>query len=99
MGMGKAGSAVIGLVVGLVGGVLGGTVLGGGAMAGVGAATGISTGICSTVRAAQDLDLLTPEQVDAVLAKTVSDAGGKLQEDDALVGSAQACDDFLAKAG
>lgn len=65
-------------------------------MAGLGAATGIATGICSTVRAAQELEFLTPEQVDAVLARAAKDAGGDASEESqTAMGSAKACDDYL----
>jgi len=98
MDLSKAGIAVISLVVGFAGGALGGSILGGGAMAGLGAAAGISTGICTTIRAAQDLDFLTAEQVDAVLAKAAKDAGeGASEESQMATGSAKACDDFLDK--
>jgi len=95
--LGKAGVAVISLAIGFVGGVLGGSILGGGAMAGVGAAAGLETGVCSTVKAAQDLGLLTPEDVDAVLAKAAQNAGAKISPAQASVGSAEACNEFIAK--
>jgi hypothetical protein len=87
---------LIGLVVGLIIGAVGGFfVLGAGTGAGV--AVGLSSGICSTVRAAQDLGLMTAEQVDEVLAQATRNFGGEVPEGQTLVGSAAECDAFLAK--
>lgn len=95
----KAAIAVVALVVGFIGGVAGGTVLGGGTMAGAGAAAGIATGICTTVRAARELEYLTPTQVDTVLAKAATDAGGDESEiTKSAIGSAEACDKFIESA-
>ena len=99
--MGKAGIAVASLVIGLLAGGIGGALFGSGAGAGAGAATGMATGICSTMKAAQDLKLLAPEQVDQVLDKAAKDISGKddLADGEKAVGSAKACDDFMAKFG
>ncbi len=67
--MGKLAVGIISLVVGLVVGAVGALTVGGGAMAGAGVATGLTTGICMTVEAAEDLDLMTPEQVEQVLTR------------------------------
>ncbi len=97
--MGKVLIGVIGLVVGLgAGAIFGGSVIGGTA-AGVGIATGLGTGVCVTMRAAQDEELLTPEQVDQVLnraAASLAGAAGTEPEGQAY-GSAAECDAFLAR--
>lgn len=97
--MGKLGIGVASLIIGLLGGAIGGVLLGGGAMMGVGAATGISTGVCSTVQAAQNLQLLSLEQVDQVLNKAAQDLSGKdvLADDERVVGSAEACAKFMER--
>jgi hypothetical protein len=99
--MGKGAVAIISLIVGLVAGGIGGTLIGGGAMAGAGAAAGISTGICSTMQAAREIGLLSPEQIDQVLNRAAQDLSGKavLAEGEQVVGSAQACAEFMAKYG
>jgi hypothetical protein len=70
------GKVIIGLVLGLVIGAVGALVFGGGAMMGVGAGTGLVTGICSVVEAAQQSGLLTPDQINQVLAKAAENMSG-----------------------
>ena len=91
--MGKVLIGIVGLIVGLVvGGLFGGAIMGGTA-AGVGIATGMSAGVCSTVIAAQEEGLLTPEQVDQVLTRAAADLAEMSGETapDAVVGSASDC--------
>ena len=97
--MSKTLVAVISLVFGLILGGIGGTTLGGGAMAGMGVAAGLSTGICTTTQAAQDLGIMTPEQVDEVLKKASQNVSGTtdLPEGHEIAGSAEKCDEFLVK--
>lgn len=97
--MEKWGLATGALVIGLLVGWLGGMLFGGGAMMGAGAASGLSIGVCSTVQAAQQLDLLTPQQVDEVLHQAAHNISGNeaIPDDQKLVGSAQACDALMAK--
>ena len=96
--MGKTGIAVISLLVGLALGAVGGISLGGGAFAGAGAATGLATGICATVQAAQQVGVMTPDQVDLVLARAASNfSGGKgVPKSEGQPSDAKACDDFMA---
>ncbi len=61
------------LVVGLLIGTFFGGALTGGAAAGIGIATGLGAGICSTVHAAEEEGLLTPEQIDLVLNRAAAD--------------------------
>ena len=87
------------LIIGLIVGAFGALTVGGGAMMGMGAATGLSTGICSTVKAAQEEGLMTAEQVDQVLNRAARDlsASEQLPEGEEVVGSAAACEEFLAR--
>lgn len=94
--MGRTGTIIATLVIGLLLGAVGGALLTSGAAAGAGAAAGISTGICSTTRAAQELGLLTAEQVDQVLTRAVQDVSSA-QAGSEVVGSAEACADFLSQ--
>lgn len=71
--MSKIVFAIIGIVVGAVLGVFLVAPMMSGAAAGIGVATGLSAGICSTVQAAQEEGLLTPEQIDQVLNRAASD--------------------------
>ena len=85
---------IVGLVIGVfAGGFFGGAIIGGTA-AGVGIATGMSAGVCSTVIAAQEEGLLTPEQVDQVLTRAAADLAEMSGEaaPDAVVGSTSDCD-------
>jgi len=97
------GKTIITLLVGLVVGGAAALIFGGGALLGVGAgagiATGLSAGICSTVTAAQELGIMTAEQVDEVLTKAVQDASGQasLPDDQTIVGSIAQCEEFMAK--
>lgn len=97
--MEKWGLVFGGLVIGLLVGGLGGTLLGGGAMMGAGAASGLSIGVCSTVQAAQQLELLTPQQVDDVLHQAAHNISGNaaIPDEQKLVGSAATCDELMAK--
>lgn len=99
--MGKLGIGIASLIIGLLVGAIGGALLGGGAAAGAGAASGLSTGICSTVQAAQELELLTAGQVDQVLNKAAQDMSGKevLADGQKVVGSAEACAKVMEKFG
>ncbi|MDU8946583.1 hypothetical protein [Ovoidimarina sediminis] len=95
--MGKVIIGIVGLVIGLVvGGFFGGAIMGGTA-AGVGIATGMSAGVCSTVIAAQEEGLLTPEQVDQVLTRAAADLAEMSGEaaPDAVVGSASDCEGVM----
>lgn len=95
--MGKALIAVISLVVGVVlGAVFGGALIGGGAV-GAGIATGLSAGICSTVQAAQEEGIMTPEEVDQVLARATADMASLsgVETSEPIVGSAAQCDTVL----
>lgn len=91
------GKLIIGLIVGLVIGAGGALVFGGGAMMGVGVGTGLSAGICSTIGAAQEAGLITPEQADEIVAAAGEQLSGMSAEDRAtpLVGTAAACDDVM----
>jgi len=97
------GKTIITLIIGLVVGGAGALVFGGGALMGVGAgagiATGLSAGICSTVTAAEELGIMTAEQVDEVLTKAALDATGQasLTDDQKIVGSKAQCDEFMAQ--
>ena len=97
--MGKALIGIAGLVIGLViGGIFGGSILGG-AAAGIGIATGMSAGVCSTVIAAQEEGLLTPEQVDQVLTRAAEDIAEMSGETspEAIVGSASECEGVMER--
>jgi len=97
------GKTIITLLVGLIVGGAAALIFGGGALLGVGAgagiATGLSAGICSTVTAAQELGIMTAEQVDEVLTKAVLDVSGAatLPDDQTIVGSTAQCEGFMAK--
>ena len=97
--MGKLSVAVISLLIGLVLGAVGGVSLGGGAFAGAGVAMGLGTGICSTVQAAQQLGVMTPAQVDEVLAQAARNSSGRkdLPNTEGQPGTSQACEDFMAR--
>jgi hypothetical protein len=94
----EMGKTIITLIIGLVIGGMGGLVFGGGVGAGAGIATGLSAGICSTVTAAEELGIMTAEQVDEVLTKAALDATGQasLTDDQKIVGSKAQCDEFMA---
>lgn len=91
--MGKVLIGVVALVVGVALGAFGGLSLGGGAMMGAGVATGLSAGICSTVQAAQEEGLLTAEQVNQVLSRSVRDIAemASLPAGETIVGGAADC--------
>ncbi|SHF93115.1 hypothetical protein SAMN05444339_1238 [Loktanella atrilutea] len=90
--MGKLVTGAIGLVIGLVLGAIFGGALKIGAAAGVSAATGIGAGICSTVIAAQEEGLLTPEEVDQELTRAARDMVSITDDlSGEIVGSAAGC--------
>lgn len=95
--MSKVTTSILGLIVGLIGGTFFGGSLIGGAATGVGLATGLSAGICSTVQAAQEEGLMTPEQVDQVLTRAAADlaeASGQAGSAD-IVGIAADCENVM----
>lgn len=97
--MSKTLVAVLALVVGLVLGGVGGMAMIG-ASTGIGVATGLSAGICGIVKAAQDEELLTDEEVDRVFnraASNLSTLTGTEDEGTTIVGGASECDAVLAK--
>ncbi len=99
--MGKFAVGIISLIVGLVGGAVGALTVGGGAMAGAGVATGLTTGICMTIEAAEDLGLMTPEQVEDVLtraAENLSSLGAAPEGQPSEVADTSAeCRSFMEK--
>ncbi|MDK3074294.1 hypothetical protein QO034_14375 [Sedimentitalea sp. JM2-8] len=97
--MGKIVLALICLVVGLFIGTMFGGALIGGSAAGIGIATGLGAGVCSTVQAAQDEGIMTPEQVDQVLNRAAADlaAMSGTGTPAAIVGSAAECSEVLAR--
>ena len=97
--MGKAIIGIICLVIGVVIGAVGGLSLGGGAMAGAGLGVGLSSGICMTVDAAQDLGLMSSEQVDQVLVRATERLTGEagIAKDAEIVGSAAECSKVLER--
>jgi hypothetical protein len=97
--MGKVLIALAALGVGAVAGAVLGTALLGGAMTGAGVAVGLSAGICSTVKAAQEEGLMTPEQVDQVMNRAAADVAAASGKDAPaeIAGSAAACETALAR--
>ncbi len=93
------GKLILGLVIGLFLGAAGVFFFGSGAAMGVGVATGLSAGICGTLKAAQDESLITAEQADQVLnrANTNFASFQGLETSEEIIGSASACEEFLAK--
>ena len=93
------GKLIIGLVIGLIIGGVGGGMLGVGSGAGVGIATGASVGICGVIKAAQDENLLTDEQVDQVFTRGLANIVELTGEGEAqqIVGGADGCDEVLQK--
>ncbi len=93
------GKLIVGIVIGLVLGVLGAMTLGGGAAMGVGVATGLSAGVCSTLKGAQAENLITAEQADQILNRVNSEMASLqgIETTEEIVGTAKACDEFLAK--
>ena len=70
-----------------------------GAGAGAGIAVGLSSGVCLTVNAAQELGIMTAEQVDEVLnqaSNSVRETAGAAAGPE-IVGSAAQCDEVLAR--
>lgn len=70
-----------------------GGALTGGSAAGVGVATGLYAGICSTITAAQEEGMLTPEQVDQVINRATADATAAAQTaaPESVVGNPDEC--------
>ncbi len=95
----KMGKVILGIVIGLVLGVVGAMTMGGGAAVGVGVATGLSAGVCSTLKGAQAENLITAEQADQILNRVNSEMASLqgIETTGEIVGSAQACDEFLSK--
>lgn len=93
------GKLILGIVIGLVLGVVGAMTLGGGAAVGVGVATGLSAGVCTTLKGAQAENLITAEQADQILNRVNSEMASLqgIEATGEIVGSAQACDEFLSK--
>ncbi len=93
------GKVILGIVIGLVLGVVGAMTLGGGAAVGVGVATGLSAGVCTTLKGAQAESLITAEQADQILNRVNSEMASLqgIETTGEIVGSAQACDEFLSK--
>lgn len=88
------GKLLIGLVIGLVIGIGGGFLMLGSGM-GVGAGTGLMTGVCSVVQAAQDEEIMTPEQADQVLAAVPGVLGSAMPEGAEIAGGAADCATFM----
>ncbi len=93
------GKVILGIVIGLILGVVGVMTLGSGAAVGVGVATGLSAGVCTTLKGAQAENLITAEQADQILNRVNSEIASLqgIETTDEIVGSAQACDEFLSK--
>ncbi|WP_170755409.1 hypothetical protein [Ruegeria lacuscaerulensis] len=93
------GKIILGIVIGLILGVVGAMTLGSGAAVGVGVATGLSAGVCSTLKGAQAENLITAEQADQILNRVNSEMASLqgIETTGEIVGSAQACDEFLSK--
>ncbi len=96
------GKYLIGGLIGLVLGVAGTFMIMGsavGAGAGAGVAVGLTTGICTMAKSAQDMGLMTPEQVDQVLSNALTLFGetADVPEGAEVVGSAAQCEEALAK--
>ncbi len=93
------GKVILGIVIGLVLGVVGAMTVGGGAAVGVGVATGLSAGVCTTLKGAQAENLITAEQADQILNRVNSEMASLqgMETTGEIVGSAQACDEFLSK--
>lgn len=90
---------LIGFVIGALVGAGAAMTVGNGMMAGIGIATGLSTGICMTVEAAQQMGLMTPEQVDEVLQRAAENlpGGAEATAEAPIAGSAAQCDELLAE--
>ncbi|WP_271952805.1 hypothetical protein [Ruegeria faecimaris] len=93
------GKVILGIVIGLALGVVGAMTMGGGAAIGVGVATGLSAGVCTTLKGAQAENLITAEQADQILNRVNSEMASLqgIETTGEIVGSAQACDEFLSK--
>lgn len=93
------GKLLLGMVIGLVVGAMGVLTFAGGAAMGLGVAAGLSAGACSVLKGAQEESLITAEQADRILNRVNSEMasmqGVETTED--IVGSAEACDEFIAK--
>ena len=97
--MGKALIAILSLVIGAALGVFFVAPVMTGAAAGVGIATGLSAGICATAQAAQEEQLLTPEQIDQVLNRAAADMAELAGEEAPaeLVGAVGECDAVMER--
>ena len=97
--MGKVIIGVIALLLAIIGGAMFGGAIIGGTAAGVGVATGLSAGICSTVTAAEEEGLLTPEQVDQILSRAAADLAemsGETSPGD-VVGTIAECESVMER--
>ena len=96
--MGKVVTGIIGLIIGAVLGVVIGGPLMMGSAAGVGIATGLNAGICTTVTAAENEGLLSPEEVDQVLTRAASDIAAMqgLELENESLGSSENCEQVMA---
>lgn len=92
--MGRIAFGLIGLIIGAIGGTVFGSALLGGSAAGVGIATGMTTGVCTTVLAATEEGLLSPEQVEQVMARAAADLGGTVEATPEAMTVAQ-CAEFM----
>ena len=97
--MSKTLLGILTFVLGLVFGGIGGGLVGVGSGAGIGIATGLSAGVCGVAKAAQDEGLLTPEQVDQIFNRAVSNlreiAPDAQLAGEEIVGAAGECDAVL----
>ena len=93
------GKLILGIVIGLFVGAIGAFTLGSGAAMGLGVATGLSAGACSVLKGAQEENLITAEQADLILNRVNSEMASMqgVEATDEIVGSAAACDEFIAK--
>ncbi|MDB6179697.1 hypothetical protein PAF17_19810 [Paracoccus sp. Z330] len=83
--------AIVGLMIGAVGAVF--TM---GAAVGAGAGVGLAAGICSMAKAAQDLGVMTAEQVDEAMTHAASLFGSEMSEGTKMIeGGAARCDTVL----
>lgn len=93
------GKLILGIVIGVVVGAGGAITLGSGAAMGIGVATGLSAGACSILKGAQAESLITAEQADQILNRVNAEMASMqgVESPEAIVGSAAACDDFIAQ--
>ena len=93
------GKLILGIIIGIVVGALGAFTFGGGAAVGIGIATGLSAGACSVLKGAQAENLITADQADQILNRVTAEMASMqgVETPEEIVGSAAACDDFIAK--